>query len=105
MFPVIWAVLYVLIAPAATRISEVPDNDLALGLWEQITINNMWLGVFFGPGRDGDHRGVVGGGAGHDVGVLGALHDRCPVNVRIPDLGHLRTCLEHLGVAAQPGSG
>lgn len=52
MFPVIWAVLYVLIALAATRISEVPDNDLALALWGlQITINTLWSGVFFGLHR------------------------------------------------------
>src|SRR6056297_2471996 len=52
MFPVIWAVLYVLIAFAATRISEVPDNNLALGLWGlQITINTLWSGVFFGLHR------------------------------------------------------
>jgi tryptophan-rich sensory protein len=52
MFPVIWAVLYVLIAFAATRISEIPDNDLALGLWGlQITINTLWSGVFFGLRR------------------------------------------------------
>ncbi|WP_233491768.1 TspO/MBR family protein [Nioella nitratireducens] len=51
MFPVIWAALYVLIALAATWISEVPDNDLALGLWEQITINTLWLEVFFGLRR------------------------------------------------------
>lgn len=52
MFPVIWALLYVLIALAATRISEVPDNDLALALWGlQITINTLWSGVFFGLHR------------------------------------------------------
>lgn len=52
MFPVIWAVLYVLIALAATRISEVPGNNLALGLWGlQITINTLWSGVFFGLHR------------------------------------------------------
>ena len=52
LFPVIWAVLYVLIALAAARIAEVPDNDLALGLWGlQITINTLWSGVFFGLHR------------------------------------------------------
>lgn len=52
MFPVIWAVLYVLIALAETRISEVPDNDLALSFWGlQITINTLWSGVFFGLRR------------------------------------------------------
>jgi tryptophan-rich sensory protein len=41
-----------LIALAATRISEVPDNDLAFGLWGlQITINTLWSGVFFGLRR------------------------------------------------------
>lgn len=48
-FPVIWSVLYVLIALAATRIAAMPDDDLALGLWGlQITINTLWSGVFFG---------------------------------------------------------
>lgn len=51
-FPVIWAVLYVLIALAATRVAATPDNDLALGLWGlQITINTLWSGVFFGLRR------------------------------------------------------
>lgn len=52
VFPVVWAVLYVLIALAATRISATPDNELALGLWGlQITINTLWSGVFFGLRR------------------------------------------------------
>jgi translocator protein len=49
MFPVIWSVLYVLIALAAARVAGVPENDFALWLWGlQITINTLWSGVFFG---------------------------------------------------------
>lgn len=64
-FPVMWAVLYVLIALAATRVSEVPGNDLALGLWGlQITIKSLWSRVFFRTSPDAsggaDHRGPWG---------------------------------------------
>ena len=52
LFPIIWAVIYLLIAFAATRIAETPNNDLALGVWGlQITINTLWSGVFFGLRR------------------------------------------------------
>lgn len=52
LFPVVWVLLYVLIAIAAARIAKLPDNDLALALWGlQITINTLWSGVFFGLHR------------------------------------------------------
>lgn len=52
VFPVIWAVLYVLMSLAAARVAMQPDNDLALGLWSlQITISTLWSAVFFGLHR------------------------------------------------------
>lgn len=52
LFPVIWAVLYVLMSLAAARVSGQPDSDLALGLWAlQITISTLWSAVFFGLHR------------------------------------------------------
>jgi tryptophan-rich sensory protein len=52
LFPVIWAVLYVLMSLAAARVATQPDNDLALGLWSlQITISTLWSAVFFGLHR------------------------------------------------------
>lgn len=52
LFPVIWAVLYVLMSLAAARIAMQPGNDLALGLWGlQITISTLWSAVFFGQHR------------------------------------------------------
>ncbi|WP_371038601.1 MULTISPECIES: TspO/MBR family protein [unclassified Rhodosalinus] len=52
LFPVIWAVLYVLMSLAAARVAMQPDNDLALGLWAlQITISTLWSAVFFGLHR------------------------------------------------------
>ncbi|WP_372892470.1 tryptophan-rich sensory protein TspO [Rhodosalinus sp.] len=52
LFPVIWAVLYVLMSLAAARVAGQPDNDLALGLWAlQITISTLWSAVFFGLHR------------------------------------------------------
>ncbi|MFP4517919.1 MAG: TspO/MBR family protein, partial [Oceanicaulis sp.] len=52
LFPVIWAVLYVLMSLAAARVSEQPGDDLALGLWSlQIIISTLWSAVFFGLNR------------------------------------------------------
>lgn len=52
LFPIIWAVLYVLMSLAAARVATQPDNDLALGLWSmQITISTLWSAVFFGLHR------------------------------------------------------
>ena len=52
LFPVIWAMLYVLMSLAAARIAQQPDNELALGLWSlQIIISTLWSAVFFGNQR------------------------------------------------------
>jgi tryptophan-rich sensory protein len=52
LFPVVWVVLYVLMALAATRVAALPGTQLALALWGlQITINTLWSGVFFGLHR------------------------------------------------------
>lgn len=52
LFPVIWAVLYLLMSLAAARVAGQPDNDLALGLWAlQIIISTLWSAVFFGLHR------------------------------------------------------
>mgnify|MGYP006281253637 CR=1 FL=1 len=52
LFPVIWAVLYVLMSLAAARVATTPDSAFALGLWAlQITISTLWSAVFFGLHR------------------------------------------------------
>lgn len=52
LFPIIWAVLYVLMALAATRVAGLPGTQLALALWGlQITINTLWSGGVFGLHR------------------------------------------------------
>lgn len=52
LFPVIWAVLYVLMSLAASRVSAQPDSAFALGLWSlQITVSTLWSAVFFGQHR------------------------------------------------------
>jgi len=52
LFPVIWAVLYVLMSLAAARVAAQPGSAFALGLWSlQITISTLWSAVFFGLHR------------------------------------------------------
>ncbi|MEE4120533.1 MAG: TspO/MBR family protein [Paracoccaceae bacterium] len=52
LFPVIWAVLYVLMSLAAARVAAQPGSAFALGLWAlQITISTLWSPVFFGLHR------------------------------------------------------
>jgi benzodiazapine receptor len=52
LFPIVWAVLYVLMALAAARVAALPGTELALAFWGlQITINTLWSGVFFGLHR------------------------------------------------------
>lgn len=51
-FPVIWSVLYLLMAIAATRVAAHDGNAMALALWAlQISLNTLWSGVFFGLHR------------------------------------------------------
>lgn len=52
LFPVIWAVLYVLMSLAASRVAAQPDSAFALSLWSlQIAISTLWLAAFFGLHR------------------------------------------------------
>ena len=54
LFPVVWAVLYVLMSLAAARVATQPGSALALGLWSlQIAISTLWSAVFFGLHRIG----------------------------------------------------
>lgn len=49
VFPVVWSVLYVLMAYAAWRVWQVDGIGLALGLWGvQLALNMLWSLVFFG---------------------------------------------------------
>ncbi|MCC5976794.1 MAG: tryptophan-rich sensory protein [Salinarimonas sp.] len=51
-FPIIWSVLYLLMAIAAARVAGHPGSALALALWSlQICLNTLWSGVFFGLHR------------------------------------------------------
>ncbi|MBK5927673.1 tryptophan-rich sensory protein TspO [Rhodobaculum claviforme] len=52
LFPVIWAVLYVLMSLAAARVAALPGTQVAIGLWSlQIAISTLWSAVFFGLHR------------------------------------------------------
>lgn len=51
-FPIIWSVLYLLMAIAAARVAGHPGSALAIALWSlQICLNTLWSGVFFGLHR------------------------------------------------------
>lgn len=51
-FPVVWTLLYVVMAVAAARVAHLGVHPVALGLWGlQITINAIWSPVFFGMKR------------------------------------------------------
>lgn len=52
LFPVAWALLYVLMAYAAWRVWDLAGLSLALGLWVvQLVFNAGWSAVFFGMRR------------------------------------------------------
>ena len=60
LFPVIWAVLYVLMSLAAARVAEQPGSAFALGLWSlQIAISTLWSAVFFGLHRIRIGAGII----------------------------------------------
>ncbi|WP_126975287.1 tryptophan-rich sensory protein TspO [Frigidibacter oleivorans] len=51
-FPVVWTVLYLLMAWAAARVAVLPGNGQALAFWAmQIALNTLWTPVFFGLHR------------------------------------------------------
>jgi benzodiazapine receptor len=54
LFPVAWAVLYVLMAYAAWRVWQVDGFGLPLALWAlQLGLNTLWSVIFFGMRRIG----------------------------------------------------
>jgi tryptophan-rich sensory protein len=51
-FPVVWTILYVMIAVAAARVASLPGSGAAIAFWSlQIALNTLWSGVFFGVRR------------------------------------------------------
>jgi tryptophan-rich sensory protein len=52
VFPVVWSILYIVIAVAATRVAVLDGNALAMAFWAlQIALNTLWSPVFFGLNR------------------------------------------------------
>ena len=48
-FPVAWTAIYLLLAWAGYRLTQLPDSQPALALWAaQIALNTLWTPVFFG---------------------------------------------------------
>lgn len=51
-FPVVWTILYVAIAYAATRVAPLDDTAFAMAFFAvQISFNTLWTPVFFGLHR------------------------------------------------------
>ena len=51
-FPVVWTVLYVVIAVAATRAAAFEGSQHALAFWSlQMVLNALWSPIFFGLKR------------------------------------------------------
>ena len=52
VFPVVWSILYIVIAVAATRVAGLAGSALAMAFWAlQIALNTLWSPVFFGLRR------------------------------------------------------
>lgn len=53
-FPIVWPILYIVIAIAGARLTGLPGSGTALALWAaQIALNTLWTPVFFGAHRMG----------------------------------------------------
>jgi tryptophan-rich sensory protein len=51
-FPVAWSIIYLLLAWAGYRLSQIPGSQVVLALWAaQIALNTLWTPVFFGAQR------------------------------------------------------
>ena len=51
-FPVAWTVIYLLLAWAGYRLTQLPGSETVLALWAaQIALNTLWTPVFFGAHR------------------------------------------------------
>lgn len=62
VFPLVWSILYVLMAWSASRVAVLPGAGQALALWAaQIAFNTLWTPVFFGLRRMGAAMVVMGG--------------------------------------------
>ncbi|MDO7896202.1 tryptophan-rich sensory protein TspO [Pseudomonas citrulli] len=49
LFPVAWAVIYLLLAWAGYRLALIPGSQTVIALWAaQIALNTLWTPVFFG---------------------------------------------------------
>jgi tryptophan-rich sensory protein len=52
LFPVAWTTIYLLLAWAGYRLTQLPGSQTALALWAaQIALNTLWTPVFFGAHR------------------------------------------------------
>jgi tryptophan-rich sensory protein len=52
VFPLVWTVLYILMALAAMRVALLPGSGQALAFWAlQIALNTLWTPIFFGLHR------------------------------------------------------
>jgi benzodiazapine receptor len=61
VFPLVWPILYVLMAIAGARLAGLPGSGAALALWAaQIALNTLWTPVFFGAHRLGAGLVVLG---------------------------------------------
>lgn len=59
-FPVVWTLLYILIAWVGARLAVRPGTGPLLALWAaQIALNTLWTPVFFGAHRMGLGMAVI----------------------------------------------
>jgi len=52
VFPVVWTILYLMMAVAGMRLAQIPGSEQALALWSlQIALNTLWTPIYFGLHR------------------------------------------------------